>query len=137
MQDSPETIAILRRMAEVRADLDDGAQEIAEGARDLGQWQHYVKSYPWVCLTLAGVIGYVLVPRRRMRIGNADEVLAELLEQTRLLPKTRKPSSVGVFGALRAVAGNMLWRSALSYAVRQATQYFAKNSITSTPEEDS
>jgi hypothetical protein len=35
MQDSPETKAILRRMEEVRCDLDEGAQEIAESARDM------------------------------------------------------------------------------------------------------
>ena len=57
MQDSPETQAILRRMEEVRCDLDEGAQEIAESAHDLIEWRHYVKNYPWICVGAACTIG--------------------------------------------------------------------------------
>lgn len=66
MQDSQETQAILRRMEEVRCDLDEGAKEIAESARDMGEWRHYVKNYPWVSVGVACVIGYAVIPRHRL-----------------------------------------------------------------------
>jgi hypothetical protein len=36
MHESLETQTILQRMEEVRCDLDEGVQEIVEGARDMG-----------------------------------------------------------------------------------------------------
>ena len=134
MQDSPETAALLRRMAEVRADLDDGAQEIAESARDLGEWRHYVKTYPWLSMGIACVIGYVIVPRRRARPQNAQQLIAEWIEQSRGL--ANPPSTRGVLGAVRALAGNLLWRSVISFVARRATQAVA-TALTSTAKEPS
>lgn len=134
-QDSRETTALLRRMAEVRADLDDGAQEIAESARDLGEWRHYVKSYPWVCLGVACVVGYLIVPRRRVGPENARQ-MSEWIEQSRVLANPPSPSNRGVLGAIRAVAGNLLWRSALSFVARRATQAVAA-ALTSPAKESS
>jgi hypothetical protein len=125
MQDSPETAALLRRMAEVRADLDDAVQEIAESARDLGEWRHYVKTYPWLSMGVACVVGYVIVPRRRVGLGNTQQLMAEWIEQSRQLTNPPSPSSLGVFGAVRTIAGNLLWRSALSFVARRATQAMA------------
>ncbi|MBL8855493.1 MAG: hypothetical protein JNK57_16115 [Planctomycetaceae bacterium] len=133
-QDSPETAALLRRMAEVRADLDDGAQEIAESARDLGEWRHYVRSYPWLCLGVACVVGYLIVPRRRVGPENARQFMAEWIEQRRALGNP--PSTLGVLGAVRAVAGNLLWRSAVSFVARRATQAVAA-ALTSPAKESS
>jgi hypothetical protein len=124
-QDSPETMALLRRMAEVRADLDDGAQEIAEGARDLGEWRHYVKTYPWLSMGVACVIGYVIVPRRRVGPEIAQQLIAEWIAQSRVVTNPPSLSTRGVLGAFRAIAGNLLWRSAISFVARRATQAVA------------
>ena len=64
MHNSPETQAIRQRMEEVRCDLDEDVQEIVEGARDMGEWRSYVRTYPWVCLGAALAVGYLIVPRR-------------------------------------------------------------------------
>jgi hypothetical protein len=132
MQDSPETQAILRRMAEVRCDLDEGAREIAESARDLLEWRRYVKDYPWICVGAACAIGYAIVPRRRLGLRKVNRTLAD---HSRLLTKSHSPSTSGFRSAVLMFAGNLLWRSALSYATRQANQYFAAQSATS-PSED-
>ncbi len=135
MQDLPETQEILRRMEEVRCDLDEGAQEIAESASDLVEWRHYVKNYPWICVGAACAIGYAIVPRRRVGLRKVNRTLAELADHSRLLTQSRSPSTSGVRSAVLMFAGNLLWRSALSYATRKANQYFAAQSVTS-PSED-
>ncbi len=127
MQDSPETKAILRRMEEVRCDLDEGAREIAESAHDLVEWRHYVKNYPWICVGAACAIGYAIVPQRRVSFGKVNRTLAD---HSRLLTKSHASSTSSVRSAVLMFAGNLLWRSALSYATRKANQYFAGQSVT-------
>jgi hypothetical protein len=58
-----ETQAILDRMEAVRCELDEDVQEIVEGARVMGKWRYYVRTYPWICLGAVVVGGYLLVPR--------------------------------------------------------------------------
>jgi len=136
MQDSVETKAILRRMEEVRRDLDDGAQEIVESARDLGEWRHYVKNYPWICMGVACAIGYVVVPRRRLELRTANRTLAELVDHSQKLTKSYRSSAGGVGGAIKVFVGNLLWRSALSYAGRQANQYLQSQFNRLPPEDE-
>jgi hypothetical protein len=133
--DSPETKAILRRMEEVRCNLDEGAQEIAESARDLTEWRHYVKRYPLTCLGTACAIGYAIVPRRRLELQKVNQTLGELADQSRLLKTSQSPPTASLRTSVLMFAGNLLWRSALSYAARQATQYFSEKSVASTLEE--
>ena len=135
MQDSPETQAILRRMEEVRCDLDEGAQEIAESAHDMVDWRHYVKNYPWICMGAACAIGYAIVPRRRLGLRKVNRTMAELADHSRLLTKSHSPSTSGVRSAVLMFAGNLLWQSALLYATRKANQYFATHSVRSPPED--
>jgi hypothetical protein len=135
MQDSLETKAILRRMKELRCDLDEGAQEIAESARDMGEWRSYVKNYPWICMGVACYIGYVIVPRRRLGVSRVNRSLDQLTDHSRQETKSDSPSNSGIRGALLMFAGNLLARTAMSYATRQANQYFAAKSVTSPPDD--
>lgn len=128
IQDSPETEAILRRMEEVRCDLHEGAQEIADSARDMGQWRHYVRNYPWVCVWTASTVGYLIVPRRRLGIRKVHQTLDEMADHNRHMTRSNSPSKRGIRGAALMFAGNLLWRGALSYSLRQANQYFAARS---------
>lgn len=137
IQDSPDTIAILRRMKEVRCDLSDGAQEIAESARDMGEWRHYVRNYPWIVLGTACAIGYVIVPRRRLKVRKVNRTLNELTDHSRLMKKSDSPSTSGVGKAVLMFAAQLLWRSALSRATREANQYFAAKSGTTLPKDQS
>jgi len=130
MLDSAETKAILRRMAEVRCDLDEGAQEIVDSTRDLGDWQHYVKSYPWLSLGAACLIGYMVVPRRRVELPRGDQSLAETAGPEAGLPNPSSSWTAGISKAVQTYAGNLLWRSALSLAGRQLNQYLAVRSGT-------
>lgn len=137
MQDSQETQAILRRMEEVRCDLDEGAKEIAESARDMGEWRHYVKNYPWVSVGVACVIGYAVIPRHRLGYREVNRTLEELAGHSRLLKESHPTSSTRLRNSVLMFAGNLLWRSALSYATRQASQRLATQSVKLLPEDQS
>ena len=53
-----------QEMRRVREDLREDVQEVVEGAQDLTDWRHYVRSYPWACIGVAAVAGYLLVPNK-------------------------------------------------------------------------
>lgn len=135
MQNTPETQAILQRMKEVRCDLDEGAQEIAESASDLADWRYYVKSYPWICVGAAAALGYVIVPWGRFGLEKVNKTLDEMADQNRQTSKSNTRSKSGVRSAIGVFAGNLLWRSASRYAARKANDYFASESATSPPED--
>src|SRR5215212_5967051 len=85
LNDSPTTLAIRQRMDQVRCDLDEDVQGIVEGARDMGQWRHYLKSYPWLGAGLALAAGYLIVPRRAVGMLQSTQTLADLASQGRSL----------------------------------------------------
>jgi hypothetical protein len=106
---SPETEAIRQRMELVRCDLDEDVQEIVEGARDMGDWRYYVKTYPWICVGGALVAGYLMVP---VALGALASVAASA------------SATGGVRSKLLRLVGNLVMRSALAYAGQQAGKLF-------------
>ena len=107
---TPETKAIRQRMEEARCDLDEDVQEIVEGARDMGEWRTYVRTYPWLCLGAALTAGYWFVPRRRF--GPADaQTIAELASSSRL----QLPWKGHARDILLAFVGNLLMRGVSVY----------------------
>ena len=52
------------RMEELRRDLGRNVEETVENARVMLDWRHYVASHPWLCMTAAAAVGFLLVPRR-------------------------------------------------------------------------
>jgi hypothetical protein len=104
-QGGHESEEILRRMKEIRSDLDEDVQEIVEQARAMQDWRTYMKSHPWVFVGAAVAVGYILVPNRRVRV----EANATVQEPTRKL------------GGVLAFVGQMVFREVVSYVGRQAS----------------
>ncbi len=125
MHNSPETKAIRQRMEEVRCDLDEDVQEIVEGARDMGEWRFYVRTYPWVCLGTALAVGYLIVPRRPVGMRPDAQTLAELANQSRLLATSYLPPKGNRRGILLAFVGDLVMRGVSSYVRQQAGKLFA------------
>ena len=123
------TQAILQRMEEVRCDLDEDVQEIVEGARVMGKWRYYVKTYPWICLGAALAGGYLIVPRVWRRQAEA-KAPAELADPNCLPVTPKSPRKVGASGALLAIVGNLVLRGVSSYALQQASKLFAAQAAT-------
>ena len=135
MHNSPETKVIQHRMEEVRCDLDEDVQEIVEGARAMGEWCTYVRTYPWVCLGTALAVGYLIVPRRRLEMQPVAQKLAELADQSRLLATSCMPPKGTVRGLLWGFVGNLVMQGVSSYVGLQAGKLFGTQAIKS-PQDD-
>jgi hypothetical protein len=122
MHDSLETQAILQRMEEVRCDVDEDVQEIVEGARDMGKWRYYVRTYPWICLGAALAVGYVIVPRRA--VGTQSDA-----HKPDELDKPNSPPKDTARGILLAFVGNLVMRGAAAYVGQQAAKLFASETV--------
>jgi len=65
-QVTPSDISdIQRRMAQIRHEMHHEVQSAVKGAQSLADWQSMVKSHPWLAISIASAVGYLIVPRRR------------------------------------------------------------------------
>jgi hypothetical protein len=111
--------SIQRRMAQIRRELDETVDEISDQARQLRDWRHYVRSYPWLFAAAALAAGYAIVPERR-RVSQIDpQTLAALAGQGQRKAEAR----TGFAGSLARVAlghmGSLLARSAAAYVAQK------------------
>ena len=129
VHDSPATQAILQRMEEVRCDVDEDVQEIVEGARDMGKWRYYVRTYPWLCLGAALAVGYLIVPRRS--IGPQPDVseARRRWPSQPFAPDTASTPSDNVRGIVLPFVGNLMMRAATAYVGQQAGKLFATETV--------
>jgi ElaB/YqjD/DUF883 family membrane-anchored ribosome-binding protein len=56
---------ILERMAVVRLRLDEHADEVAAQVNALGDWRSYVRRHPWLAVSAAAALGFVVVPAKK------------------------------------------------------------------------
>jgi hypothetical protein len=98
------------RMQGIRGDIDQGLEDVSASARSMVDWKHYVKTYPWLCMGTAAVLGFLLVPKRsRAAIPAA-------------LPETDHRAADSAPSAVRGVV-ELLVAAAVSFAVRETAAY--------------
>ena len=135
LHESLETQAILQRMNEVRCDLDEDVQEIVEGARVMGKWRYYVRTYPWVCLGAALAAGYLIVPRRQFGMRPDAQTLAELANQSQQLASAHLTPKNNARGMFLPFVGNLVMRGVTAYALQQADKLFATHPAAPQPDD--
>ena len=81
-------------------------------------WKHYVRTYPWVCLGTAAVLGFLIVPRR----STAVRVLASLAELAKTGHPVVKPAPAATRGLVDAIAATVA-----NIAIRGATAYVGQS----------
>ena len=119
MNDPPLDNTVRARMQGIRCDIDQGLEDVSAGARNMVDWKHYVKTYPWVCLGTAAVLGFLIVPKRS-RGNNAD-----LAAQTGPA-QTGPPVVNSTPGAARGMVDALL-ATVVSIAVREATAFLGQS----------
>ena len=112
-------------MLEVRCDLEDDVQEIADGVRELVDWKAYVKRYPWICLGTAFVLGYAIVPRRRSQWNSIQFANAQALANGKPLMRVSLQPQYRIRDAAVSFVGNLLLRGVSTFVSNQTEKILA------------
>lgn len=126
---------IARQMRDVRTELREDVQEIVDNARVMTDWQHYVRSYPWLCLGAAAAVGYLLVPPRVQVIKPDPQLLAELVKQHQVQVKAKVQPQPGptLMGRLVNMGAGMALQGAMAVASHGLNQFLQQ--LTAPPPE--
>jgi hypothetical protein len=111
------------RMEELRHDFRRDVGRSAENMRVLLDWRHYLATYPWLCVTGAAALGFLLVPKRAKVVWLSPEALAELATRGQAAVKTQGVTGSkgpGIMANLTGAAARM----ALQAVGGHLTQYF-------------
>jgi hypothetical protein len=119
MDDPPQADAVRERMQQLRCEIDGDMEDMSAHARTMLDWKHYVKTYPWVCLGTAAVLGFLIVPKRSSAI-NADLATPTALTKSGHL--VVKPAPTAARGLVDALVATVV-----SIAVREATAYLGQS----------
>ena len=99
------------QMRQIRVEMRDDVQGLVDNARRMGEWQYYVRSYPWACLALAAAAGYLVVPSKLHVIQPDPRALVELAKARQISVSADiqpKPSGGFANRLLNMAAGMMI-----------------------------
>jgi hypothetical protein len=136
---STDISEIQRRMAQIRHDMHQEVQGAVKGAQSLTDWRSFVKGHPWLSISVASVVGYLIVPTRRstsptiVTVGNPSPELltAATADQSRQLKQSRWSILGTAFSLLAPVAV----RGAQNYVLGQLEQWLSQHPLPSVPGE--
>lgn len=123
-----ETAEIQAQMARIRRELHEGAEDIAQNAREMVDWKHYVRQFPWAAIGVAAAAGYMVVPRRLHVIRPDARTLEKMAKRDRLVIKQsggiEEEKRAGLGGMIFGLASSMMMRSLMTYVGGQAGKLF-------------
>lgn len=136
---SDDADSIRERMQNVRRSVGDDVEGIVHTAKTLSDWRYYVKNHPWACLGVAFAAGFMLMPKRKMKLPQGEEAkqLIELLKSqnaslANLGSLGAAPLGGGAGGLAKTVlaaAAPLVMRTVMNYA----QQRFAAGAQPPTP----
>jgi hypothetical protein len=114
---------ILRQMAAIRHELNENVEEVVQNAKELVDWRNFVRAHPWLTVSAAAAVGFLLVPRRWEGVRPDADALAELVRRDPLAVNWKpQPTRAGIVGPfvnfLAGAALRSLMTAAGHYAVR-------------------
>jgi hypothetical protein len=133
MSDTNRADDLQRQMQQVRMEMREDMQVMVENASELADWTWYVRTYPWISLGAAAVVGYLIVPPRGQPIirPNAKDLL-ELAKHQKIVVKMEEPkSSPGIIGTLVRLAAGSLLQGGMAVVSAQLDQYLKQPRETS------
>lgn len=116
---------IQQEMRQVRAELRQDVQELVANARVMADWQHYVRSYPWVFVGVAAGLGFLLVPSRSQVIRADAKSLMDLAKHDKLVVKVQSQQPQqrhGLVGSLARMAASSLLQGGMAFVSQQVGQ---------------
>jgi hypothetical protein len=107
MNDSPLAKSVRARMQQLRCEIDGDVEDMAASARNVVDWKHYVKTYPWVCLGTAAALGFLIVPKRSAVMHPDLASLTELAKTGHMVAAPAPTATRGLVDALLATVASI------------------------------
>lgn len=129
MNSDPKTVDEIRaQMRVIRRDLRANVQGIVDNASQMFDWKNYVRSFPWVAVGGAAIIGFMLVPRRRVVTAHIPQKTQESLEKLTheihaAVAPARPPVASSLMATLLPVVGGIAFRVGTSYLTRMGSNW--------------
>jgi len=129
----------LRRLMDVvRHRMTGEAAGVAKNAKRLADWRFYLHEFTGPVLTAAGLVGFMLVPKKQKPIADPEQLqrIAEkkgwIVDPANVAATTRKP---GLLETGMNLAGNMLLRAGIAFAGQQVGKVFGHQMADQTSQE--
>jgi hypothetical protein len=113
---------LLARMEAVRGRLDEDAQVAKQTVHELTDWRCVVRRHPLLTAGLAGLAGFLLVPKKQVVHKVSAEELEQLARENKIVIATESNSSPGVVSTLAAIAGAALTRAASNFVAAKLSE---------------
>jgi hypothetical protein len=110
---------IRRRMAELRRELSSDVRDVGRSARVMTDWRFYARRFPLATAALAGLVGYMLIPKKKeVKVISPDpNALAEMFKKKQLRVQT--PASTkeqqGLFKTLALMSITWAAKAGMNY----------------------
>ena len=132
MNDPSLAAAAQARMQQIRDGIDQDVEAMVESARNMVDWKHYVKTYPWVCLGTAFALGFLIVPKRSTA-QQRDVATQTAMARTGHLAVKPVPAAMhGLVDALLATAANIVVSKATACVGQRVARLLGKSADQST-----
>ena len=107
---------LCERMAELRHALTGDIRNVSRSARVMSDWTFYVRRFPWATVAVAGLAGFLLVPRKKAIISPNQDALAELVRKKHLrLNVDHKQEKPGILKNLAAIGATWAMKTGMGY----------------------
>jgi len=126
MNDRPPADAVRARMQQIRCEMDQDLEEMVASARDMIDWKHYVKTYPWVCLGTAAALGFLIVPKRSTAIHPDLATLTELVKTGHMVAEPAPAATRGLVDALLATIASIAVRKGIELLGQRAARLLGR-----------
>jgi hypothetical protein len=129
---------IQRRMAQIRHEMHQEVQGAVKGAQSLTDWQSMVKSHPWLAISIASAVGYLIVPRRRSE-GQTFVTVAHPSPAPIMAPiapelgNKTKSSKWSILGTAFSLLAPIAARVAQNYALGHLETFLAQHPLPPAP----
>jgi hypothetical protein len=121
---SSNSSALRMQMRQVREDLNEHADQVAEKARTSLDWRHFVANHPWASLAVAALAGYFVVPRRSCcNAVDAKTVNQAVERMVGAAQSSQRPAPSSVLGSMASAIAPILAREGLNYISQLARRW--------------
>jgi hypothetical protein len=107
-------------MQQVRCEIDRDVKDVSASAHNMVDWKHYVKAHPWVSLSAAVALGFLIVPKRPRATRPASTPVAPPATAGHVVIKAAPTITARVIDAILASVANIAIQKATAYLGQSA-----------------